>query len=635
MRFTHIFFDLDGTLTDPGVGITNSVAYALERYGIHVADRRDLYPFIGPPLVDSFKQFYGFSPADARAAVDVYREYFADRGIFENEIYPGIPELLARLRGAGLKLVMATSKPEGFAVRIAEHFGIAQYFDCIAGAAMDETRTAKWEVIEYALERCGVADRSAVLMVGDREHDVLGAARCGLACLGVLYGYGSREELEGAGACAVVPTVEAVGDYILDQRSEEELDMENLDALQRDYVRLLIREGVSLQPGQKLVISCPVDQAWFARLCADAAYDAGCREVVMNWFDDALDRMTYLRADDAVFDEYPSWAADKSDMLADEGSAFLSIHSADPEALAGVDPDRLRRSRIASGRAMKHFRDMTGGNRVSWCVAAIPCPAWAKKAFPGLPEEEAVHRLWTEILRSARADRGDAAARWHKHIETLRRHVEMLTEYDFKSLHYRSALGTDLTVELPEGHYWAGGAEKCLGNGVMFSPNIPTEEVFTLPKRGGVNGTAVASKPLSLNGNIIENFRFTFKDGKIVGLSAEKGEEFLRDAIALDEGASYLGECALVPCDSPISASGVLFYSTLFDENASCHFAFGSAYPCIKGAEDMDEAALLARGVNQSITHVDFMIGTPDLSITGTTRDGREIPVFVDGNFAF
>ena len=632
MTYTHIFFDLDGTLTDPGLGITNSVMHALERYGIPVSDRRDLYCFIGPPLVESFMRYYDFSAADARAAVDVYREYFADRGLFENELYPGIPALLARLRAAGLKLVMATSKPEAFAVRIAEHFGIAQFFDCIAGAAMDETRTQKWEVIEYALARCGISDRGSVLMVGDREHDVLGAARCGISCLGVLYGYGDRAELESAGACAVVPTVEAVGDYIL---QKEQSDMNDLESLQRDYARLLIEKGVCLQAGQKLVISCPVEQAWFARLCAGAAYDAGCREVVMNWFDDALSRMTYLRAADAVFDEYPAWAAAKSDTLADEGAAFLSIAGGDPEALAGVDPDRLRRSRIASGTAMKHFRDMTGGNRVSWCIAAIPSPAWAKKVFPDLPENAAMQRLWTEILRSARADRGSAAADWAAHTAALREHVAILNSYDFKSLHYKSALGTDLTVELPEGHFWAGGEEKCLGNGVMFSPNIPTEEVFTLPKRDGVNATVVASKPLSLNGNLIENFRFTLRNGKIVGVSAEKGEEILRDAISVDEGASYLGEAALVPCDSPISRSGVLFYNTLFDENASCHFAFGSAYPCIAGAENMDEDALFARGMNRSITHVDFMIGTPDLSITGTTHDGREIPVFVDGNFAF
>ena len=220
MRYTHILFDLDGTLTDPGVGITNSVAYALERYGVHVADRRTLYPFIGPPLVDSFARFYGFTPSDARAAVDVYREYYTERGIFENELYPGIPALLARLRAAGLRLVMATSKPEPFAVRIAEHFGIAQYFDCIAGASMDESRSQKWEVLEYALARCGAAERERVLMVGDREHDVLGAARCGLSCLGVLYGYGSRAELEAAGAAAVAETVGDVGDYILNEARE-------------------------------------------------------------------------------------------------------------------------------------------------------------------------------------------------------------------------------------------------------------------------------------------------------------------------------------------------------------------------------------------------------------------------------
>ncbi len=497
---------------------------------------------------------------------------------------------------------------------------------------MDETRTQMWEVIEYALDRCGVADRSRVLMVGVREHDVLGAARCGLSCLGVLYGYGSREELEHTGACAVAETVEAVGDWIL---QKEDINMYDLDALQRDYVRLMIEKGVNLQPGQPLVLSCPVDQAWFARMCAEAAYDAGCREVVMNWSDDAMTRLSYLRAADEVFDVCPPWVADKANSLADQGAAFLNIACADPEALAGVDPDRIRRSRIASGRAMKHFREMASGNRVSWCVAAIPAPAWAKKVFPDLPEDVAMRRLWEEILKSARADRGRAVADWTAHSAALRRHVELLNGYDFQSLHYRNALGTDLTVELPEGHYWAGGEEKCLGSGVVFSPNIPTEEVFTLPKRDGVNGTVVASKPLSLSGNIIEDFRFTLREGRIVGVSAAKGEDILRDAIRVDEGASFLGECALVPCDSPISRSGVLFYNTLFDENASCHFAFGSAYPCIRGAEDMREEELAARGVNQSITHVDFMIGTPDLSIVGTTHDGKEIPVFVNGNFAF
>ena len=632
MRYTHILFDLDGTLTDPGAGITNSVAYALERYGIHVADRRTLYPFIGPPLVDSFMRFYDFSADDARAAVDVYREYFADRGIFENELYPGIPALLKRLRDAGLRLIVATSKPEGFAVRIAEHFGIAQYFDCIAGAAMDETRSRKWEVIEYALARCGVTDRARVLMVGDREHDVQGARRCGLACLGVLFGYGSREELSAAGAVALCESVEAVGDYILEASEPE---MPALDALKRDYVRLLIREGVNLQSGQRLVLSAAVDQAEIAYMCAEEAYDAGAAEVILNWNDDKLTRMKYLRASIEIFDVCPPWRALMYNSLAEEGAAWLFLDSDDPENLKGVDPDRIRRSQVASGAALKTFRTLETSNGFPWCIAAVPSAAWAKLVFPDLTEIAAVDALWREIFRASRCTRLQAAADWHAHSDQLHQRVAILNDYNFKSLHYQNALGTDLTVELPEGHFWAGGAEKCTKNGVMFSANIPSEEVFTLPKRDGVNGVVVASKPLSLNGNIVEGIRFTLRGGQIVELSAEKGEDILRDATQVDAGASYLGEVALVPCASPISESGLLFYNTLFDENASCNFAFGDAYPCIRGAEDLDEESLLARGVNQSITHVDFMVGTPDLTITGTTRDGREVPVFIDGNFAF
>lgn len=215
MTYTHIFFDLDGTLTDPGIGITNSVMYALERFGITVPQREDLYKFIGPPLIDSFMEFYHFSEADARLATDYYREYFSDCGIFENEVYAGIPELLDLLNVSGRKVIMATSKPEDFAVRIADHFGLTGSFETIAGSLMDETRTKKWEVVEEAVTRCQVTEREHILMVGDREHDVLGSAKCGISCLGVLYGYGSREELEKAGAIAVAETVSDVGTWIL------------------------------------------------------------------------------------------------------------------------------------------------------------------------------------------------------------------------------------------------------------------------------------------------------------------------------------------------------------------------------------------------------------------------------------
>lgn len=212
--YTHIFFDLDGTLTDPALGITNSVMHALERFGIHTEDRTALYKYIGPPLMESFTEFNGFSVDDARIAIDTYREYFSVKGLFENEVYPGIPELLARLKAAGKKLVVATSKPEDFSIRILEHFGLLQYFDFVSGSCMDETRTQKWEVIQWALEQC-CDDSSRVLMVGDRKHDVQGAKRFGLPCLGVLYGYGGREELEKAGADAFAASPEEIGDYIL------------------------------------------------------------------------------------------------------------------------------------------------------------------------------------------------------------------------------------------------------------------------------------------------------------------------------------------------------------------------------------------------------------------------------------
>ena len=411
--------------------------------------------------------------------------------------------------------------------------------------------------------------------------------------------------------------------------------MSDFEALQRDYVRLLIREGVNLQPGQRLVLSAAAEQAAFARLCAAEAYDAGCSEVILNWNDDALTRMKYLRADDAVFDVCAPWRSLMYNSLAEEGAAWLFLDSDDPENLKGVDPERIRRSQVASGKALKTFRTLETSNGFPWCIAAVPSPAWAKLVFPELTEGAAVQALWREIFRAARCTSGDACADWRAHSDELQKHVAILNDYDFKSLHYRNALGTDLTVELPEGHFWAGGAEKCTKNGVMFSANIPTEEVFTLPKRDGVNGVVVASKPLSLNGNIVEGIRFRLEKGKIVELHAGKGEDILRDATQVDEGASCFGEVALVPFSSPISDSGLLFYNTLFDENASCHFAFGDAYPCIRGAEDLDEDGLLARGVNQSITHVDFMVGTPDLTITGTTQDGKEVPVFVNGNFAF
>ena len=410
--------------------------------------------------------------------------------------------------------------------------------------------------------------------------------------------------------------------------------MKDLEKLKKDYAELAVKSGVNMQKGQRLVINCPVECADFARLCAAAAYEAGCREVIMRWSDDELRRMKFMHADGDVFDNVDSWDVDFYTSLSGEGAAVLSIDADDPDSLNGVDPDRIKRAQISRGKALKTYRKRMMSSEFPWCVCSVPSKAWAKTVFPDLSEDEAVERLWEEILSACRADKGDAVERWKEHTDEIMKHVDIMNSYDFKTLRYKNSAGTDVTVDLPEGHYWAGGEEKA-SNGIMFSANIPTEEVFTLPDRNSVNGTLVATKPLSLNGTVIEGFSFKVKDGKIVEVHAEKGEEILKDAISVDEGASYFGEVALVPHDSPISRSGVLFFNTLFDENASCHFAFGEAYPCIKGAEDMSEEELKERGRNVSMTHVDFMIGSPDLEITGVTHDGREIAVFRNGNFVF
>ena len=402
----------------------------------------------------------------------------------------------------------------------------------------------------------------------------------------------------------------------------------------REYAKLLIEIGLNVQQGQTLVIASPVDCAPFARLCASAAYDVGCREVVMRWTDDYLSRERFLRADDSVFDTLPAWQKEFFNGYAAEGAAYLSISARDPEALRGVDPDRITRANRCD-KEVSEFYDAMMANVNPWCVASIPIPSWAKKVFPDLPEQEAVEKLWNAIFTSVRiSGKGDAVARWHEHTALLRSRVDKLNALHFESLYYENSLGTRLNIRLPEKHVWSGGSNLCRA-GYPFVANMPTEEVFTAPLREGIDGVVYSAMPLVHNGNIIENFHFVIKDGRIVDVHAEKGEDILRAAIAEDEGASYFGEVALVPYDSPISNQKILFYNTLFDENAACHLAFGEAYPeCVEGGETMSKEERKAAGLNDSNTHVDFMIGTSDLSIIGTTKDGREVPVFVNGNFA-
>ncbi len=412
--------------------------------------------------------------------------------------------------------------------------------------------------------------------------------------------------------------------------------IENFDAKLNEYAHLLVEIGANVQAGQTVRLRPEVSCAPLARMCVEACYDRGAREVVLEWDDDFVFRQQFLRAADDVFVDWPAYKKAQMDWYLEQGAVDLSILGSDPELLKGVDPARMQAFRRAAGNATRAYADALDANKFQWCVAAHPVPAWAKKVFPDLSEQDAMDALWDAIFAVCRiTGDGKAVERWREHIDTTARRCEALNAYAFKSLHYTNSLGTDLTVQLPENHVWAGGSEKTPA-GVEFVPNMPTEEIFTAPRWDGVDGRVYAALPLAMDGNLVRDFYLDFQAGRIVDVDAAEGEDILRRSIDLDEGSHYLGEAALVPYDSPIRNKGILFYETLFDENASCHLAFGSSYPtCVKGGADMTEEEQKAAGLNQSITHVDFMVGTADLSIVGTTHDGKEVPVFVNGNFAF
>jgi aminopeptidase len=398
------------------------------------------------------------------------------------------------------------------------------------------------------------------------------------------------------------------------------------------YARLLVKIGVNIQAGQTLVITAPIECADFARLIAETAYKEGAREVVMQWQDELSAKIRFLLAPDEVFGEFPEWRRAFYMYYVNNGAAFISIAAEDPELLKEVNPARIVTQQKASSEALRDYRQKLMNHENSWCVASMPTKAWADKVFPG--EAKAEDLLLDTILKTVRVDTADPVAAWAEHVRKLQARRQFLNTNSFQFLHYENSIGTDLTIELPIGHIWQGGEEKN-ATGIEFMANMPTEEVFTLPKRDGVNGKVFASKPLIYNSTIIDKFALTFKDGKVVDFSAEVGYDILKRLLETDEGASYLGEVALVPYDSPISNSGILFYNTLFDENASCHLAFGKAYPiCVQGGETLAACDLVPSGINDSLVHVDFMIGTEDLTITGITRDGKKVPVFNKGNFA-
>lgn len=410
--------------------------------------------------------------------------------------------------------------------------------------------------------------------------------------------------------------------------------MTNFQERLEKYAQLAVSVGVNVQKGQTLVINATLDAAAFVRTAVKKAYEAGAKDVIVNWTDDTVSRTKYELAPLETFENYPKWRAKEMEELAENGAAFMSVVSSSPDLLKGIQSEKISTFQKAAGTAMSQYRKYIQSDKVSWTVIAVPSPAWADMVFPDTPQDERISLLWDAIFQATRTDTENPVDEWKKHDQSLHEKVDYLNNKRYQKLHY-TAPGTDLTIELPDGHLWCG-AGSINEQGNEFMANMPTEEVFTVPFKTGVNGIVSSTKPLSYGGNIIDNFTLTFENGRIVEVKAEQGEEILKQLVATDEGSHYLGEVALVPFNSPISQSNMLFYNTLFDENASNHLAIGSAYAfCLEGGKKMSTEELAEKGLNDSITHVDFMIGSDKMNIDGITADGTSEPVFRNGDWAF
>lgn len=404
--------------------------------------------------------------------------------------------------------------------------------------------------------------------------------------------------------------------------------------LLQKYAELAVRTGVHVLKGQLLVISSSVDSAYFTRMCVEEAYKAGAGEVLINWGDELTTKLAYQNESTGTLAEIAPWRLEQKKNCIDKKCCFLYIESATPGLLADIDGKKLQTVRMAKETVFEQFEYYTMANFGQWSIVAIPTTSWAKKVFPNLSDQNALDALWDAVLMSVRiSDDNDPVAQWEQHDIRLTNHCKLLNSFNFKSLHFKNAMGTDLTVALVKDHVWLGGNETAK-NGAVFNPNMPTEEVFTMPYKSGVNGRVHATKPLSYQGKLIEDFYLDFKEGKVVGFSAKKEEDTLKNLIEFDEGSSCLGEVALISYDSPISKSGILFLNTLFDENASCHLALGASYPDnVKNGTELKREELNKLGSNHSKIHCDFMFGSADMSIAGTTQSGKEIDIFIDGNF--
>ncbi len=400
------------------------------------------------------------------------------------------------------------------------------------------------------------------------------------------------------------------------------------------YAKLIAGSGLNVQKGQKVVIQCGLDQPDFVTMVVEECYKLGAASVIVKWSHMPVTKLNYTyRTLETLSTVTPVERAEWQSRV-DELSCLLWLDSDDPDGLSGTDNEKISKANMARYPVIKPYRDAIE-NKYQWCIAAVPGREWAKKVFPDLPVEEALEKLWEAILYTSRVS-DDPVKEWETHNATLAKRCEFLNKYKFDRLEYKSSNGTDFTVGLNHKGIFCGGGETTLGANVYFNPNIPTEEVFTTPMRGRAEGKVVATKPLSYQGKLIENFWFEFKDGKVVKLGAEKNRDLLEKMVSMDEGAAYLGEVALIAYKSPINDTGILFYNTLFDENASCHFALGRGFNnCLEDYEQYTNEQCRELGVNNSMLHVDFMLGSADMSIVGVTAEGERVQIFKDGNWAF
>ena len=402
----------------------------------------------------------------------------------------------------------------------------------------------------------------------------------------------------------------------------------------KKYANLIARCGVNVQKGQEVMISAQLDQPEFVKMVVDECYKAGAKKVSVDWIYEPLTRSHVRYCSAKVLGEMEEWQLKKWEHQAEVLPCKIYLISEDPDALEGINQAKYAKAMAAKSKLIKPIRNRME-NKYQWCIAAVPGKAWAKKIFPNERASVAIEKLWEAILSTSRVD-DDPIAAWAAHNDDLAKRCEYLNSLGIRELKYKASNGTDLVVGLIPEALFCGGGENAQGSGIYFNPNIPSEEVFTSPMKGKAEGIVYSSRPLCCNGALIDNFWIKFEGGKAVDVGAEKNEAVLRELIKMDENAAYLGECALVPYSSPIRESGLLFYNTLFDENAACHFALGRGFSnLLRGYENMSEDEMREAGINDSIVHEDFMIGTADMSIVAVCADGKEVQIFKDGEWAF